>query len=75
MKILVTGGATDYIVEGINGLFFGQQTVSALSDTIKKFEQNKFDSSKVAKSITKFSVQEFKKNMLDLVNKKLEDNI
>jgi len=67
------GGATDYIVEGINGLFFDKQTADWLSVAMKSFKSAQFDSLKVAKSAEKFDTSEFRKNMLDLINKKLAE--
>ncbi len=73
------GGATDYIVEGVNGLFFNKQTADWLTVAMKSFKSDQFDSKVVAKSAEKFDASEFKKNMVDLVNKKIaksmKDNI
>jgi len=62
------GGATDYITEGINGMFFDHQTVDSLRDAINSFDHNKYNSEKIKQSAIKFSVSEFKKNITNFLN-------
>jgi glycosyltransferase involved in cell wall biosynthesis len=61
------GGATDYIVEGLNGQFFNHQTVDSLCKAIDSFDNNKFDSEKVKQFALKFSVLEFRRNVTDFL--------
>ena len=53
------GGATDYVIDGENGLLFEKQAVTSLVEAIEKFEGMKFDRRKVAKSAEKFAVKRF----------------
>jgi len=66
------GGANDYIIDGVNGLFFDQQTVDSLSKAIKLFQTKVFDSLRIANSATKFGLEEFKKNISTFVDDKLD---
>ena len=63
------GGATDYIVEGINGLFFNKQTSDWLVVAMQSFKSDQFDPLKIAKSAEKFDAEKFRKNMLNFINK------
>lgn len=53
-------GALDYIIPGQTGLFFEEQTVQSLCDTLKDFSSHSFDHTIIAKSAERFSPQEFK---------------
>jgi glycosyltransferase involved in cell wall biosynthesis len=63
------GGATDYIIEGVNGLFFNKQTVDWLVVAMKSFKSDRFDPLKIAKSAEQFDIQQFRKHILDFINK------
>jgi glycosyltransferase involved in cell wall biosynthesis len=65
------GGATDYIIEGINGMFFDQQTVDSLSKVIELFKLKTFNSLGITNSATKFNVKEFNKNITSFIDSKL----
>ena len=64
---LKKGGALDIVDEGQNGIFFENQTVVSLVTALKKFKKMKFDSKLVAKSATKFSETEFKKQLTKFI--------
>lgn len=63
------GGARDYIKSGKNGILFSEQTSKALAESILKFEQRKFDRTKVAKTVDGFGEKRFDKEILDFVKK------
>ncbi len=63
------GGASDYVKDGVNGVFFAEQTAKSLAETILKFEKMKFNRSKVSKSVTKFSQERFDKDLKDFIKK------
>ncbi len=56
------GGAQDYIKDGENGVFFNEQSSSAILKAVEKFEKTSFDAKKVSESAKKFSKEDFKKN-------------
>ena len=61
------GGAFDYMIEGITGVFFAKQTVSSLIDGITRFEQQSFESKKLITHAAQFSEKNFIKNIQDYV--------
>ena len=63
------GGSRDYIIDGKNGTFFSEQTAKSLAEAILRFEKIKFNREKVAKTAKSFSVDRFKKEMMDFVKK------
>ena len=67
------GGARDYVKSGKNGILFNEQTPKALAEAILKFEQRKFDRTKVARTVDEFDERRFDKEILDFV-KKVEKN-
>lgn len=56
------GGAQDYIKDGENGVFFNEQSSSAILKAVEKFEKTSFDAKKVSESAKRFSKEDFKKN-------------
>ena len=65
------GGATETVIENKTGLFFDKQTVESLKHAILEFEQieNKFDRSEIRKNAERFSIDNFKNNFKDHVEK------
>lgn len=69
------GGARDYIVDGKNGVFFGEQTVESLESAIGKFEKINFDRKAVSMSAERFSQDNFKKHFSNFVNSKISEKL
>ncbi|QQS17675.1 glycosyltransferase [Candidatus Saccharibacteria bacterium] len=63
------GGALDFIKDGRNGVFFDEQTVDSLAAAIRRIDTMSFDASSVSRSSEKFSEDNFKKQLYDLVQK------
>ena len=63
------GGALDFIKDGRNGVFFDEQTVDSLAAAIRRIDTMSFDASSVSRSAEKFSEDNFKKQLYDLVQK------
>lgn len=61
------GGAVDFIEEGVNGLFFDEQTVASLAEAIEDFNRHEFDRSVVTQSAERFSEAAFKSQFETLV--------
>lgn len=68
------GGALDTIEEGVNGLFFEEQSVESLSEAIEKFEKKKWDADKVAHSVQPFSRSHFKMKFLHFLEKSWKEH-
>ena len=63
------GGVLDTVVDGKTGLYFNEQTVESLKETILKFEQMTFDKKEIRENALKFSEENFRKNIKEFVEK------
>ena len=61
------GGSADIIREEVNGLFFPEQTVSSLTEGIKRFNVAQFKHDQVVKSAERFSAEHFRKNIKQII--------
>jgi len=69
-----SGGFLETVIEGKTGLFYGGTgavTSDDLMDALKKFKSMKFDPEDLRKNAEKFSVERFKKEILELIEKHL----
>ena len=66
------GGSRDFVMDGKNGVFFNEQTTSALEDGILKFEELKFSRAAVSRTAERFSLQRFNDEILAVVKKTWE---
>ncbi|MBP5512928.1 glycosyltransferase [Candidatus Saccharibacteria bacterium] len=66
------GGATDYVIDGVNGVLFSRQTAKSLADGILKFEKMKFDKHKIAKTAEGFSEDRFDMEMRKVVDENIK---
>jgi glycosyltransferase involved in cell wall biosynthesis len=64
------GGALDYVVPNKTGLFFKEQTVDSLVDTLKKFDVCKFEPADCVAKAGEFSQQNFAKKMIKFMEEK-----
>lgn len=65
---LHSGGALDFIEEGVNGGFFDQQTVSSLVEGLDRFEGYQFKKRTVMHSAQQFAMDDFAREWLELIN-------
>lgn len=63
-----SGGVKETVEEGASGLFFEKNTPESLNDAIKRFENMKFETTKVKKTAEKFSAKEFDRKIKEIVN-------
>ena len=63
------GGALDYVVPGKTGEFFDEQSVESIKTAIQNFNTSKYSSDDIKASVDKFSVHEFHKNLLSVIQK------
>lgn len=63
------GGALEYVRDGVNGVFFDEQTIESLSSSIKIFEDNisNFDAQTIKNTSLEFSEQKFRQEIDKLV--------
>jgi len=57
------GGALDYVVEGVTGTFFHEQTSESLADAIHRFDESAFDPATLRAHAQQFDVRVFKSRM------------
>lgn len=72
------GGALDYVEEGKTGLFFAEQTVDSLCETLQTFQATKeaFDAAYIRNTAEQFSPEAFKQRVaqqIDLLFKTSKD--
>ena len=67
------GGAQETVVEGITGTFFSEQTPACLVDTIRRFDQKKYNPATIRQHALRFDVSFFKKNFKEYVEKNWEE--
>ncbi|MBI4811999.1 glycosyltransferase [Candidatus Falkowbacteria bacterium] len=68
------GGAVETIIEGETGEFFDRQTPEALAAVISDFNASKFDSRKIRQHAEKFSIERFKGEIRDFINKEWNES-
>jgi len=70
---LKAGGVLDYLEEGINAIFFNNQTSDSLNRAIIKFEENiiQFNSENLRNSVLKFSDESFIHEFKKIVSKNI----
>jgi len=64
------GGALDTIIDKKTGLYFEESTVESLEETLRKFDQNNFESEKCRKNANRFSESCFTQQIEEYVNTK-----
>lgn len=69
---LGTGGSKDIVIEGVNGTFFENQSVSGIISAVQKFENISecFNHSKIALDAKKFSKERFEAEIQEFIEKK-----
>jgi glycosyltransferase involved in cell wall biosynthesis len=68
------GGSLDYVVPGKTGLFFDQQTVGNLRNTLETAMNKSFDYQSIADRAEQFSVTNFRKNLRIAIEDCLKQN-
>lgn len=62
------GGVNDYMVEGLNGIFFGSQDSHDIIQAIRGLEDMNFDRKEIQKSVARFDIKFFKEKFKKLVD-------
>ncbi len=63
------GGAIDIIEDGVNGVFFEEQTAESLVEAIERFEKMSLDEKVVRQSAKKFAEAEFVERFRDVIER------
>ncbi len=64
------GGALDTIIDGETGLFFREQSVAALIETIEQFEKQSFDPAAARANAERFSISRFRRELGNFIAQK-----
>lgn len=67
------GGATETVIEGKTGLFFDEATPEALARVVKEFSSVDFDPRAIREQAERFSVSNFKKQLMDFIEQHKKD--
>lgn len=66
------GGALETVINGKTGVYFEKQTPQSLNEAIDKFESLKIEADDCLANANKFSKSNFKKKLLELVQKAMQ---
>lgn len=61
------GGLTDVLQEGVNGMFFEEQTLESVLGVLKKFEEMEWDKEKIRETVLTYDTGRFQENFLGIV--------
>jgi glycosyltransferase involved in cell wall biosynthesis len=61
-----SGGALEYVIDKVNGIFFEEQNVHSLTEKIQEFESLNLVTDTVKSTVAKFSDQYFKEQIKKL---------
>jgi len=67
------GGAVETVVEGETGLFFEEQTVESLMQTVAAFQFRNFNKNRIRQHAFAFDKEVFKDNMKKIINKIMQE--
>jgi len=63
------GGVSESILSDKTGLLFQEQSVESLETAIQKFEKMKLDAREIRQNVLRFDIENFKKNIYEIVNR------
>ena len=64
------GGVLDYLEDGLNGIFFNEQSSKSLINSIERFEREKsiFNPNEIRNSVSNFTFDNFSLNFNKVLN-------
>lgn len=72
------GGATETVIEELNGMLFGEQTVESLISALERFEQRDWDPIAIRRNAQRYDLRVFQQRFLDFlcrVSPAMEENL
>lgn len=63
------GGALEVVKEGLNGIFFDEQSAGSLTSAVKRFQNLAFDKNAIMNSVADFDKEKFKRRIKEFVEK------
>lgn len=67
------GGACDYIKDGVNGVFFDEQTPESMAIALDRFEKMTLNKQDIIDSARRFSEQRFQREIVEIVERHYKD--
>lgn len=61
------GGATETVIEGVNGLLFGEQTPESLMEALNRFEQRDWNPAAIRDIAMRYDIHLFQERLLDFL--------
>jgi glycosyltransferase involved in cell wall biosynthesis len=58
------GGATETVIENLNGVLFREQTVESLVQALEKYESQSWDSAAIRRNAQRYDVRQFQERLL-----------
>ena len=68
------GGATETVVAGVTGEFFGKQSAESIVSAVRKFNPDKYDPKKIRAHAKKFSKERFESEFKRKVNRIIQNH-
>ncbi len=68
------GGATETVLAGVTGEFFAEEKSEDVAKAVAAFDHKRYDPQRIREHALKFSKENFKKALMDIVNKEIEVN-
>lgn len=65
------GGALDYVVEGVTGTFFREQTPVSLADAVSRFDEAAFSPGAIRAHAGRFDTQVFKSSLMAVIREQM----
>jgi glycosyltransferase involved in cell wall biosynthesis len=59
------GGATETVIDGMNGVLFDEQTVDSLIGGLERMEEQDWDSAAIRRNARRYDIQVFQERLLD----------
>jgi glycosyltransferase involved in cell wall biosynthesis len=67
------GGALDYVVDGVTGLFFHEQTADSLAGVVRRFDESAFDPEMIRAHAERFDTDVFKTRIQAYIHGQMRD--
>jgi glycosyltransferase involved in cell wall biosynthesis len=65
------GGALDYVLDGVTGVFFHEQTTESLVEAVRQFDEAAFDPAAIRAHAQRFDVAAFRSRMWDFIQEQM----
>ena len=69
------GGIRDTVEEGVTGIFFAEQSVSALGEAIRIFQNHTFNPEKIRAHARRFDASSFQKKLEQIVRDAAKERV